>query len=58
MDRESQYVVSDLLEAIEKLTEVVRELNPGATRKFDFIDFVLARVGRTLQEARDRSDRE
>lgn len=50
MDKETMYVLNDLTDVIEKLTEIVRELNPGAANQFGFIDFVLTRASRTLAD--------
>jgi len=50
MDQNSRHVLNDLTDAVEKLTEIVRELNPGATNQLGFIDFVLARASRVLEE--------
>jgi hypothetical protein len=50
MDKETYFVLNDLVDAVEKLTELVRELNPGATNQLDFVDFVLRRSSRALLE--------
>jgi hypothetical protein len=49
MDKESRYIVNDLTDVVEELAKIVREINPGAN--WGFVDFLLARVGRQLEEA-------
>lgn len=49
MDKESRYILNDLTDVVEELAKVVREVNPGAN--WAFIDFLLARVDRQLDEA-------
>lgn len=51
MDRETLFVMNDMLDVVDKLVEIVRELDPGKTENFKFIDFMLARVERTLDDA-------
>ncbi len=50
MDQETRYAVNDLLDCVEILTDLVRELNPGATQQLSQIDFYLKRVDRRLCE--------
>lgn len=49
MDKESRYILNDLTDVVEELSKIVRELNPGAN--WQFIDFMLTRIGRQLEEA-------
>lgn len=49
MDKESRYILNDLTDVVEELAKAVREVNPGAN--WSFIDFLLARVTRQLDEA-------
>lgn len=46
MDKETQSVLSDLLDAVDRLTELVRELNPGADLRL--VDMVIERADQTL----------
>lgn len=48
MDIDTRYVLNDLLDVVEKLTEIVRELNPGAD--LSLVDFLMERANRALQE--------
>jgi hypothetical protein len=50
MDKETQYVLNDLTDVVERLAEIVRELNPGATEQMAFVDFLIVRASRTLTE--------
>lgn len=50
MDTETQHVLNDLTDAVKKLAEIVRELNPGATEQMAFVDFMIKRADRTLTE--------
>lgn len=49
MDNEARYILNDLTDVVEELAKVVREVNPGAN--WAFVDFLLARVDRQLEEA-------
>lgn len=51
MDKNTLYVLNDLLDVVDKLTELVRELNPGATNQLGFIEFMMARIERNLDDA-------
>jgi hypothetical protein len=55
MDNESRYILNDLTDVVEKLVKIVREVNPGAN--WAFIDFLMARVDRQLEEALQAADR-
>jgi len=58
MDKDTLYVLNDYYDAIEELTNIVQELNPGATRQIARIRFMLQRAERTLtQHAEDRQNR-
>lgn len=48
MDRETQFALNDLLDAIEDLTTMVEELNPGATEQVRHVRFFLERADRTI----------
>jgi hypothetical protein len=48
MDRETLLVLNDLLDIVDKLTEIVSELNPGAQNQLGLVEFIMARVERTL----------
>jgi hypothetical protein len=50
MDTETKYAINDLLDAVEALTELVQELNPGATNQIGRIHFLLSRTQRVLRE--------
>jgi hypothetical protein len=50
MENETRYIVSDMLDVIERLAVIVRDLNPGAD--YSFIDFLLDRADRTLENVR------
>jgi len=54
MNRELEYAVNDLLDTVEILAEIVRELNPGATAQLDRVQFLLQRADRGLREAADK----
>jgi hypothetical protein len=47
-DRQAVGILNDLLDAVEKLAEIVAELNPGRTEDLRFIRFVLQRADREL----------
>ncbi len=49
MDKNTAYILNDLLDVVEELAKTVRELNPGAN--WSFIDFMLSRTGRQIEEA-------
>jgi hypothetical protein len=49
MESETRFILNDLLDVVDKLTEIVRELNPGAD--LGFVDFLLERADRTLEAA-------
>ena len=44
----SRYVLNDLLDVVEKLAEIVADLNPGRTEDHRFIKFLLERADREL----------
>lgn len=46
MDTETKHVLNDLIDVVDALSDIVRELNPGAN--FGFIDFVMERANRTM----------
>jgi hypothetical protein len=52
MDRETQFALNDILDAVEELAKLVRELNPGAENQLAFVDFLLARTDRLLVAAK------
>lgn len=56
MDKNTVYVLNDLLDIVDKLTEIIRELNPGATNQLGFLDFMMARVERQLDDAEKSED--
>lgn len=41
-------VLNDLLDAVEKMAEIVAELNPGRTEDMQFIQFVCKRASDEL----------
>lgn len=49
MEKETRYILSDLLDVVERLTEIVRDLNPGAD--LSSVDFLIDRADRTLEAA-------
>lgn len=51
MDKEACYIMNDLIDAVERLTELVRELNPGATAQLASIDFLVQRASRISHDA-------
>ena len=51
MDKNAVYIMNDLIDAVERLTELVRELNPGATKQLADIDFLVQRASRISQDA-------
>lgn len=55
MDRNLGYILNDILDVVEQLAKIQRELYPGAS--YDFIDFLLARVDRQLNEALEALER-
>ena len=48
MDKETKFILNDLIDIVDALSDIVRELNPGAD--FGFIDFVAERVNRTMMQ--------
>lgn len=50
MDKNACYVVNDILEVLDELTTMMRELNPGATEQHRRIAFFLTRVDRSVKE--------
>lgn len=54
MDKETGYALNDLLDVVEELTKIVRDLNPGAN--YDFIDFLLARTSSNVGKALEALD--
>lgn len=57
MDKNAIHVMNDLVDAVEKLTAIVRDINPGAVNTYDFIDFVLVRANRVLRESHEALER-
>jgi len=51
MDSRTYYILNDLHDAIDKLAELVRELNPGATNQHKFIELLLTRSEQALDRA-------
>lgn len=54
MDKEVRFILHDLTDVVEGLTEMVREMNPGAN--MGLIDFLLARVDRSLSQALEAAE--
>jgi len=50
MDKNACYIVNDLLEVLDELTVMMRELNPGATEQHRRIAFFLTRIDRQVKE--------
>lgn len=50
MDKETYFILNDLVDAVERLAGLVRELNPGATNELGFVDFLVERTDRMLRE--------
>jgi hypothetical protein len=48
MESNTRYILSDLLDVVERLTEIVRDLNPGAD--LSSVDFLIDRADRVLEE--------
>lgn len=51
MDKNAVYIMNDLIDAVERLAELVRELNPGATAQLDSIDFLVERASQVSHDA-------
>jgi hypothetical protein len=51
MNETACYIVNDLLDALDEMRALLRELNPGATEAHRRIEFYLERVGRQVEEA-------
>jgi hypothetical protein len=56
MDKDSRYILNDLFDVVEELAKAVCEANPDANSVF--IDFLLARASRRLEEALQEADGE
>ena len=50
MDRNTCYIINDLLEVMDELTALVRELNPGAAEQHRRMAFFLARIDRQVKD--------
>lgn len=55
MDKNSIYVMNDLIDIVTVLTSALRELNPG--QNFDFVDFLIARSKRVVDENYDELEK-
>lgn len=51
MDKNTYHLLNDVTDVVEELAKIVREINPGAN--WAFIDFMVARIDRQLNEAHD-----
>ena len=51
MPKESHLAINDLLDIVEELTNLVEELNPGATEKIRRIRFLTERASRCAAQA-------
>ena len=54
MDKEVRFILNDLTDVVEQLTEIVRELNPGAN--YGLIEFMMARIDRQLTDALEAAE--
>jgi hypothetical protein len=50
VDKNACYIVNDLLDVLDEMRVLLRELNPGATETHRRIEFYLDRVGRQVEE--------
>ena len=57
MDCSTYYILNDLHDAIDKLAELVRELNPGATSPLGFIEMLLTRSEQALDRVAKANER-
>jgi len=51
MPKESHLAINDLLDIVEELTNLVEELNPGATEQIRRIRFLTERASRCAAQA-------
>jgi hypothetical protein len=56
MDKNTLFVLNDLLDAVETLSDIVGELNPGATEQLGLVDFLLGRSQRYLDDTKKALD--
>lgn len=52
MDKPTLYTLNDLVDVADMLAVIVNELNPGAANQIGFIEFLLKRVRRNLDDVR------
>lgn len=50
MDKNACYIVNDILEVLDEVTALLRELNPGATEQHRRIAFFLTRIDRNVKD--------
>jgi hypothetical protein len=53
MDKEGIYALNDILDAVEELASIVRELNPGATEQIRRVKYFLDRADRSIKDIRE-----
>jgi hypothetical protein len=51
MDNETRRTLNDLIDALEELTRLIEELNPGAQGQLDRIKFFVNRADRAVKDA-------
>lgn len=49
-DKEVKFILNDLLDIVERLTNMAEDMNPGATQDISFLRFLTERVKRSLSQ--------